>query len=116
MAVLSTLLPQLAPLLTRTFNTLSASDTVPLQANSRYLLHFKNTTGGALTATIDDPTSVQPSGATAFNPDVSTGSIPATTGEGYIYIQNSDRFRDANGNVTITGATGAQLTIIGPLA
>lgn len=115
MATINPVLPALA-FAARTFSTLSASDTVPLQGNSRYLLHFKNTTGAGVTATLDDPTSVQPAGSVAFNPDVTTGSIPATTGEGYMYIQNSDRFRDANGNLLITGGTGLQLTVIGPLS
>jgi hypothetical protein len=47
--------------------------------------------------------------------NVSTGSIAATTGEGYLFIPNSDRYRNANGDMTITGASGLQLTVIGPL-
>lgn len=43
-------------------------------------VHFKNTSGGAITVTIDDPNSVSPSGATAFNPDLVL-AIPLTTGD-----------------------------------
>lgn len=114
MATIQPVLPALAPFVARVSSTLSASDTVPLQANSKYLLHLKNTTGAGLTLSLDDPTSVTPTGATAFNPDVSSGSVPATTGEGYMIIQ-SDRFRDTNGNLLITGASGLQFTCIGPL-
>lgn len=115
MAVITPVVPALA-YAARTFSTLTASDTVPLQGASRYMLHFKNTTGGAISPVIVDPTSQTPAGATAFNPSVTEGPIPATTGEGYAYISNSDRFRDSSGNMTITGGTGAQVTVIGPLA
>jgi hypothetical protein len=114
MATIQPVLPALSPFVARVASTLSASDTVPLQANSKYLLHLKNATGGNLTLTLDDPTSVTPSGATAFNPDVPSGAVPLTTGEGYMIIQ-SDRFRDTNGNMTMTGASGLQFTCIGPL-
>lgn len=99
----------------RTFSTLSASDTVPLQGASSYLLHFKNTTAGALTALLTDPTSVAPAGLSFASSTVTTGAIAATTGEGYLYIPNADRYRDTNGNLTITGAAGLQLTVIGPV-
>lgn len=99
----------------RTFATLAASDTVPLQGAAQYLLHFKNTTAGPLTASIVDPTSVAPAGLSFASANVSTGAIPATTGEGYLYIPNSDRYRNATGDMTITGAAGLQLTVLGPL-
>lgn len=43
-------------------------------------VHFKNTNAATFTVTIDDPTSIGPSGATQFNPDVAV-VIPATTGD-----------------------------------
>lgn len=99
----------------RTFATLTASDSIPLQGAAQYLLHFKNTTAGALTALIADPTSVAPAGLSFASASVSTGAIAATTGEGYLYIPSSDRYRDANGNMNISGAAGLQLTVLGPL-
>jgi hypothetical protein len=57
------------------------------------LLRFTNTGGGAVTVTVDDPTSVTPVAATAFNPDIG-GSIPATTGVRAFMIPDVTRFVD----------------------
>jgi hypothetical protein len=96
----------------------SGGDTFAALAGARYLLHMKNTSGGALTVTIDDPTSPVPAGtlAATFNPDI-TISVPATTGDKMMFLDAS-RFRDANGNWNITYSanppTGLTLGVFGP--
>lgn len=57
------------------------------------LLRFTNTGGGAITVTVDDPTSVSPVAATAFNPDIGV-SVPATTGVRVFMIPDVTRFVD----------------------
>lgn len=96
----------------------SGGDTAAVLAGSRYLLHLKNTSGGALTATLDDPTSQVPAGtlAATFNPDI-TVSVPATTGDKMLLIDAS-RFRDTTGNINITYSanppTGLTVGVFGP--
>lgn len=96
----------------------SGGDTVATLAGARYLLHLKNTSGGALTVTLDDPTSQVPAGtlAAAFNPDI-TVSVPATTGDKMLLLDAS-RFRDATGNWNITYSanppTGLTVGVFGP--
>lgn len=96
----------------------SGGDTFAAQAGARYILHFKNTSGGAITVTMDDPTSPTPAGtlAATFNPDI-TLSVPATTGDKMLLV-DANRFRDANGNFNITYSTnpptGLTVGIFGP--
>lgn len=47
--------------------------------NGQVILHFKNS-GTERTVTIDDPTSVNPGNASAWDPDVEL-VVPATTGD-----------------------------------
>ena len=58
------------------------------------LLRFTNTGGSAVTVTIDDPNSVTPVAATAFNPDIGV-SVPATTGVRTFLIPDVTRFVDS---------------------
>lgn len=96
----------------------SGGDTAVLLQGSRYLLHAKNTSAGAISVIVDDATSATPSGTlvAAFNPDI-TVSVPATTGDRMILIDAS-RFRDSLGNTNISYSTnpptGLTLAVIGP--
>lgn len=58
-----------------------------------HLLHVVNGGGGAITVTINDPNSVSPVGAAAFNADLSI-SVPA--GQDRIVAVLPRRFEDAN--------------------
>lgn len=82
----------------------------------RYLLLFRNTNASPSVPTVDDPTSATPVGATTFNPDLLSASIPATTGATAQLI-DANRFRDAAGNInlTITNPTNVTAAVIGPL-
>lgn len=97
------------------YNVAGAADTFAAQPGANYLLHIKNGNAAPCAVVLDDPTAQTPVGATAFNPDV-TYSVPATTGERVVKI-NSDRFRDASGNVNLTFTPNATVTyaIYGPL-
>lgn len=67
------------------------------------------------TLTFDDPNSVTPVAATAFNPDLSV-VVPATTGVRYIVIDNIARFVDqATGRInwTYDGALTGNIEVIG---
>lgn len=74
-------------------------------------IEVKNASAGALTVTIDDPNSASPSGAQAFNPDLSV-SVPATTGDRMIGPLPAARFANsADGLVAITYSGVTSLTI-----
>lgn len=101
----------------------SASDTFKPQPNSRYILHYKNgatTTGGALPFKITDPTTPIPQGSGAlagFADAIVSATGMGATSELIAQIPNSNRFRDANGNITLVhGGTFTTVTvaILGP--
>lgn len=79
--------------------TANASDAtgnyVVCEANDRVRIRFTNTSGGIITVTFDDPTSVTPESAVAFNPDVAV-AVPATTGVRIVNLYGARlaRFRD----------------------
>ena len=93
----------------------TASDTIPCAAYRWVLLIVR--TGGTNTyaGTVDDPTSVAPAGTgVTFNPDVSTGTV-ATSSAKALRLDCA-RFRDVNGNITITSSstfTGTTLEAYG---
>lgn len=72
-------------------------------------IHVKNGSGGALTVTVDDPTSVGPVGAQAFNPDLSV-SVPAA-GERLIGPIGARYANPADGLAAITYSGVTSLTI-----
>lgn len=99
-----------------TYTAVSASDTFAAAAGQRYLLLYRNTGGGACVPTVDDPNTLSPTGATAFNPDLAGASVAATTGVNFMLIDGS-RFRDGTtGNVTVAHSATASVTlaIVGP--
>lgn len=80
----------------------------------KLVLRVSNT-GVQRTLTFDDPTSITPVAATAFNPDLSV-IIPATTGVRYIVVDNITRFVDpATGRInwTYDGALTGAIEVIG---
>jgi len=79
------------------------------------LLRFTNTGGGAVTVTVDDPTSITPVAATAFNPDIGV-SVPATTGVRTFLIPDVTRFTDPSTgrlNWTYSGALTGTCEVYG---
>ena len=86
---------------------------VVVPANARLVLRFVNTSGGIITVTLDDPTSVSPPSATAFNPDAAV-AVPATTGVRRVNLSGAAlaRFRDpATGRVNLTYSAVASFTV-----
>lgn len=86
---------------------------IVVPANARLVLRFANTSGSIVTVTVDDPTSVTPANATAFNPDVAI-AVPATTGVRRLELSGSSlaRFRDpATGRVNLTYSAVASFTV-----
>lgn len=78
----------------------------------RVLLRFANGAGSITTITFDDPSSVTPESATAFNPDVAI-AVPATTGVRTIRLTGDRvrRFRDpATGRINWTYSSVTTLT------
>jgi hypothetical protein len=73
-------------------------------------LHVKNTGGSACTVTIDDPTSLSPSGATTFNPDLAV-TVPATTGDRFIGPITERFLNPADGLAAITYNQVAGVTV-----
>lgn len=113
MATITPVAPGLAQAVTPT--TLTAADTIPVQAGGRYLLITRNTTATPLVTTVDDPNSTGPAGALTFNPDVQI-TTPITTGVRHTVL-DSNRFRDVNGNINLvnTGfAAGTTGEVSGP--
>lgn len=95
---------------------LTAADTIPVNPGAVYYLVVSNTTASVLTVVIDDPTTPQPEGAAAINPDVSQ-TVPITNGLKVFKIRSS-RFRDGNGNVNLANtnfAAGTTAYVIGPV-
>jgi hypothetical protein len=64
--------------------------------------------GGSITATIDDPNTVTPEGASAFNPDV---PIVVASGSRIVKISNPSRFAaTATGKVSIAWSSATSVT------
>jgi hypothetical protein len=90
---------------------------VTVAAADRVQIRFANTSGGAITVTFDDPTSVAPEGSSGFNPDAAI-VVPATTGVRYVCLFGARlaRFRDpATGRInwTTSAQTGLATEVTG---
>lgn len=91
--------------LTPVYTAISGGGDKAVPADGSFL-HFKNTNAATYTVVIDDPTSVSPSGAQSFNPDLSV-VIPATTGDKMIGPIGARFANPADGlaAITYTGTT-----------
>jgi len=90
----------LAPVL----SAVNATDTITADG-STFVLHVKNANAGACTVTLTDAGST-PGGSSASNPTV---TVPATTGERFIYIPNS-LVNPATGLITVGYSPTASVT------
>jgi hypothetical protein len=95
----------------------AAGNYVVAAIGDEVLIRFANTSGGAITVTLTDPTSTSPENATAFNASVAV-SVPATTGVRYIWLDASRlaRFRDPSTgriNYTTSAQTGLSCEVVG---
>ena len=80
-----------------------------VQAGPNVFLHVKNGGGAPITVTIDDPTSVGPSGAQSFNPDL---SVSVTNAQERMIGPLTDRFTNpADGLVAITYSGVTTVTV-----
>lgn len=103
--------PVVSPAGAPAYAAVGASDVIPVAPNARYLLIVKNAGGTPDNVVIDDPTFVAPVGSTTpGNADVST-TVPATTGERHWEL-DSNRFRDASGNINLTHSFTTSVTCI----
>jgi hypothetical protein len=98
-----------------TYTQVTAADFFTAQPNARYMLHYKCgvTPTGAGAFKVTDPSTQVPVGSTAVagfaDAQVQGAGMTATT-ELIAWIDNSSRFRDANGRVNLT-ATGTLTTV-----
>lgn len=102
-----------------TYTQSTAADFFTAQPNSRYMLHYKNGATPTGIVKVLDPTTPVPAGSTAvagFADLQVSASLGATT-ERVVWIDNSSRFRDANGRIQMTNGTPTTLSvaIFGPL-
>lgn len=77
---------------------------------SHTILHVKNGDTASHTVTIDDPTTQQPKGAVAFDPDVAV-SVPA--GEERMVLVDTRRFANVNDwvNLSYDDVTGVTVGV-----
>lgn len=109
-----------------TYNATTATDKFAAAPNSKYMLHYQNgatpqVTGG-LPNKITDPTTPIPAGSGAVGgfADANTIGTPGmlATTEAVVIIDNSSRFRDAQGFINLVHPgtlTTVKVAIFGPL-
>jgi hypothetical protein len=83
-----------------TYTAVSATDTFTPLNDLPHILHVKNAGGSSDTVTVDDPNSVTPVAATAFNPDP-TGVVANAT-ERFFRIDPRRCRNSGTGLVTVT--------------
>lgn len=81
----------------------TAADVIAAGPYSLIMLVVRTAATNTYAGTIDDPTSATPLGATAFNPDIGTGTIPINTTKAFLLP--TGRFKDSNGNINIVSAS-----------
>lgn len=87
----------------------AGGDTFKPRGGRAAIIHVKNGGAGAITATVNDPTSVAPASAATFDPDVAV-SVPAG-GERVITLSPIDRFTDVNGDVAVAYSGVTTVTV-----
>jgi hypothetical protein len=85
------------------YSTPNSSETI-IPADD-LILHVKNASGSAITVTLTDPT-VTAAGSQSVNPTI---SVPATTGDRFIYIQAA-LANPATGLITVAFSSTTSVT------
>lgn len=91
-----------------TYTAVSATDTFTPLNNQPHILHVKNAGASPDTVTVDDPNSVTPIAATAFNPD-QTGSVVNAT-ERFFRIDPLRCKNTGTGLITVTHSFTTSVT------
>lgn len=107
--------PALAPGAAPTTNNATAGpDRFPAAVGGKYMVIYNNSGGAPITVTYDDPTSVTPANATAFNPDV---PVVVTNAQRRVSFIDATRFRDSAGFINLAYSATPTMTveIHGPL-
>ena len=88
--------------------TFSVSDTFVARRDATYLFVLIKGAGSTENVTLDDPTSVAPDGATAFNPDA-VMSVPVSSTKSF-WVRNIGRFMNPSTGVVTVTSSGVTLT------
>lgn len=96
------------------YQTCAAADYFTAAPGSSYELHYKNGATPTTAVKITDQTSVAPTGASGAAvgwADVQVQAVIAANSERVTRIDNSNRFRDAQGRINLVHGTPTTLTV-----
>lgn len=86
-----------------------AGDEFTPQSGFSYIIHVKNGGGSSINVVVNDPTSTSPTGATAFNPDV---TVAVTNAEDRFIKVDQPRFADpVTGKIQWTYSSVTSVTV-----
>lgn len=96
-----------------TYTQATATDFFAAAPASRYMLHYKNGATPTTVVKVLDPTTPVPAGSTAVGgfADLQVSAAMSATTERVVWIDNSSRFRDANGRIQMTNGTPTTLSV-----
>lgn len=96
-----------------TYATASAADYFTAAQNGKYMLHYKNGATPTGILKVADSTTPVPAGSTAVAgfADLQVTASLAASAERVVWIDNVNRFRDANGRVNLSNGTPTTLTV-----
>jgi hypothetical protein len=91
----------------------SAADYFTAAQGGRYMLHYKNGATPTTVLKVTDPTTPVPAGSTAVAgyADLQVTAALAGSAERVVWIDNGNRFRDANGRINLVNGTPTTLTV-----
>jgi hypothetical protein len=85
-------------------------DFTPTDTTSSYFIHIKNGGGSSINIVMDDPTTVDPGAATAFNPDV---TVAVTNAQERMLRVNMSRYLNSSSNKVAWTYSGVTTVTIG---
>jgi hypothetical protein len=91
-----------------TYGAVSASDTITPTVTDNLILHVKNGGGSPDSVVVDDPTSQNPGGAAAFNPDLTVSVTNGT--EKFIELDPARFTNTSTGLITVTHSFTTSVT------
>lgn len=92
------------------YSASGGGDSFPATESGQYLIHVINGNAASALLTVDDPNSVTPDAATAWNPDAVLTTLTATSR--IFNLKDASRFRDASGNVNLQWSVTATVTFM----